>query len=103
MEANGPCLADRAFAVLEQQLPAMAGYDDRQRLRTRQDLAYIVRYVAAILLVDDMDVFESFRAWLRDLLAARGVPEGALQAGLRALAPMLDDIDTRTRVLVARE
>lgn len=100
IEANASQMADRAFAVLEQQLPAMGGYDDRQRLRTREDLTYIVRYVAASLLVDDMEVFTTFLDWLRDLLAARGVPDAALQAGLRSLAPILDKADRRTAVLV---
>lgn len=35
------------------------------------------------------------------LLAARGVPAGAVTAGLRALAPLIEEIDPEAAPLVA--
>jgi len=96
-------LAERAHDTLEQALPVMASYTQHQRDHTRQDLAYIVRFVAAALLVDDTTVFTDFRSWLVQLLAARGVPASALVAGIRALESLVTDIDQRAGVLLAEE
>lgn len=82
-----------AFERLEELFPRMADYDQRQRAHTRQDLAYIVRFLAAARLVDDDQVFTDFHRWLDSLLRARGVPSSALVAGLHALAPLVADID----------
>lgn len=78
-------LVDDAYGRLEEALPVMAGYDDRQRDHTRRDLHHILDAAAATLLVDDRRIFEEFCTWLQDLLAARGVPTSALEAGLQAL------------------
>jgi hypothetical protein len=71
----------------------MSNYDTRQLTRTREDLVFIARFVAAAQLVDDDTVLTEFLDWLAELLEARGVPRVALTAGLEALQPLLDQID----------
>jgi methanogenic corrinoid protein MtbC1 len=93
LEERARPLADRAFGELEVTYPAIADYDNRQRARTREDLVYIVQFIAAARLVDDPEVFTTFIRWLEELLRQRGVPPGALAAGLASLAPLLRDID----------
>jgi methanogenic corrinoid protein MtbC1 len=93
LEGRAPALADLAYRDLEQRFPPMRHYDSRQRARTREDLIYIVQFIAAARLVDDPEVFITFERWLGDLLAARGVPPEALAAGLASLAPLLRTID----------
>lgn len=78
-------LADGAYHLLEQRLPLMAEYDDRQRRHTHQDLLHILDAAAATLLVDDQRVWDAFLAWLQTILVARGVPPSAIRAGLDAL------------------
>jgi hypothetical protein len=93
LDARAVELADLAFDHLAQHFPAMGGYDDRQRRRTHEDLVYIVRFLAAARLVDDDEVFRTFRAWLERLLAVREVPVAAVTAGLDSLVPLLRDVD----------
>ncbi|MEX0657992.1 MAG: cobalamin-dependent protein [Egibacteraceae bacterium] len=93
LDAESTTLGGRAFDALEQRFPPMADYDARQRARTREDLVYIVRFVAAARLVDDAEVFTGFTAWLTALLVARGVPASALATGLATLAPLLREVD----------
>lgn len=73
--------------------PAMATYSTEQIRRTREDLAFIVQYVAAARLVDDPDVLTDFLDWLAALLNARQVPTAALIAGLDVLRPAIGDLD----------
>jgi methanogenic corrinoid protein MtbC1 len=89
LDARAPELASIALDDLASRLPAMASYDSSQLTRTREDLAFIVRFVAAAQLVDDQSVLIEFLDWLYVLLEARGVPKEALIAGLDALLPLL--------------
>lgn len=86
-------LSDAALDELMLAFPAMAGYSTERLLRTREDLAFIVQYVAAAKLVDDPDVLTDFLAWLGTLLTARHVPAEALVAALEVLQPALADLD----------
>lgn len=86
-------LSELAFERLEELFPTLADYDQRQRAHTRQDLAYIVQFLAAARLVDDDEVFTTFHQWLESLLRARGVPPSAIAAGLHAIAPLVAGID----------
>ncbi len=87
------CIADAdideaavaAFDVLARGLPLMAAYDEPQRDRTREDLAYILRFARAAVLVGRNQVFSDFMDWQRSLLSARSVPPSALDAGVAAL------------------
>ena len=93
-------VVDATYRALEAQLPAMAAYDDRQQRHTRQDLDYILRFVDATLLVDDLGVFTAFIIWLRDLLAARGVPPAVLHRSLEVTAASLPPELDRARDIV---
>ena len=101
LDAGADDVADDAFDELTRAFPQMSSYDDAQLARTREDLAFITRYVAAALLVCDPTVLTEFLGWLRTLLANRGVPPRALEAGLDVLAPMLAGRDSRAGQLLA--
>jgi methanogenic corrinoid protein MtbC1 len=101
LDSRAQDLAATAFESLTERFPAMAQYDQRQLARTREDLAFIVRFVAAAQLVDDPTVLTDFLDWLRDLLVARHVPAAALTAGLEVLAPELQQFSPATAALAA--
>jgi diguanylate cyclase (GGDEF)-like protein len=82
--------------------PRIAGYDERQLARTRRDLVSIVRFLAATVLTDDHAIFSDFIDWRRNLLAPHGVPPQALNAGLEALLPEIEAIDTGAALLLDR-
>ncbi len=85
LDARAGELAPRALSELTRRFPAMASYSSHQRQRTEEDLAYMVRFAAAALYVNDNAVFTEFLAWLIELLRARGVPKEAVVAGLESL------------------
>ena len=89
LESRAVELADDAFDDLARRFTAISTYDTTQLTRTREDLAFIVRFIAAAQLVDDPVVFTDFLDWQAQLLAARGVPSAALVAGLQSLQPLL--------------
>ncbi|HUZ43922.1 MAG TPA: hypothetical protein VMU63_05920 [Acidimicrobiales bacterium] len=78
-------VAEAAFDILAARLPLMAAYDDAQKARTAEDLAYILRFARAAVQVREPKVFTDFMDWQRRLLSARSVPLGALDAGVTAL------------------
>jgi hypothetical protein len=78
----------------------MADYDDRQVSRTRKDLVSIVRTLAATVLAADDAIFVDFLDWLQNFLVKRGVPPQALIAGLEALRPVIEAVDTPAALLV---
>ena len=88
-------IAERAFTALLTTFPRLASYTTEQRLRTNEDLVFIVQFARAALMVDDATVFHQFIDWLDALLSARGVPPAALDQGLAALSPLRADIDPR--------
>ena len=92
-----------ASAALESMMASrswMSGYDAEQLARTREDLAFIVRFIAAARLVEDPGVLMEFLDWLNSVLGARSVPTAALVAGLEALAPLVDDADPQAVLLI---
>lgn len=95
-------LVDASYRRLERGMPAMAGYDDRQRGHVRRDLDYILQYVDVTLLVDDQRIFAEFMDWLGDLLDARGVPASAQASSLQAVADTLPSELTRARMVIER-
>jgi len=78
----------------------MAAYDQNSLARTREDLVYIVQFVAAALAAADDTVFLEFLTWLDHLLAHRGVPTRAIIAGLEALGPGLGAVDAGAQRLL---
>lgn len=93
LDAAAPHVGRSAFDDLTRRFPAMGSYDDAQIARTREDLVFIVQFIAASRLVDDIEVLTTFLTWLADLLAARGVPRRALEAGLESLHSVLLEVD----------
>ncbi len=101
LDARAGELAESAFVALSERFPALAAYDARQLTRTREDLEFIVRFVAAAQLVDDASVFTEFLAWLRTYLIARDVPATSIIVGLQALALQLDEMSMLTAGILA--
>ncbi len=81
-----------AFDGLAARFPAMADYNAQQLARTREDLVFIVQFLAAAMLVSDDSIFTEFLDWLQDLLVSRGVPPTALISGLEALRPVIEGV-----------
>jgi diguanylate cyclase (GGDEF)-like protein len=100
LSAQADALGDAAFDGLTVRLPRLADYDERQIARTREDLVFIVRFLAATLLAADHAIFADFLDWLENLLVQRGVPPQALIAGLEALRPVIEAVDTGAALLL---
>ena len=101
LDAQADEIGGRAFAQFEARLPTLAVHDRRRRARTREDLVHTVRFLAAARLVDDPEVFASFRHWLRGLYVARGISEHVLDAGARQLRPLVAEVDPSAAELLA--
>ena len=80
-----PEIVSAAMTELRRIWPAMAALSPRQLTSTAEDLAHIVDYAATAALTADPRVFTDFLEWLVGVLAARGVPVGAVRLGLTAL------------------
>jgi diguanylate cyclase (GGDEF)-like protein len=93
-------LGGAAFDGFAARFPPMADYDERQVARTREDLVYIVRFLAATLLATDHAIFSDSLGWLQRLLAQRGVPPHALSVGLEALRPVIEAVDNGAALLL---
>jgi methanogenic corrinoid protein MtbC1 len=84
-------LADRedlvaaGMALVGERFPALRSYRPDQIDRTREDLGYIIDFVASAQLVADPRVMSDFVPWLLQVLSSRGVPPAALHLGLDAL------------------
>jgi diguanylate cyclase (GGDEF)-like protein len=100
LNAQADALGGAAFDGLTARFPRMADYDERQIARTREDLVFIVRFLAAALLAADHEIFGDFLDWLQNLLVWRGVPPQALIAGLEALRPVIEAVDTGAALLL---
>ncbi len=100
LDAIAPEIAGVAFEALTAAYPPMATYNNEQLARTKEDLALITRFVAAARLVSDPTVLTDMLDWLRTLLATRGVPPGAVTAGLSVLAPVIGQVDPQASQLV---
>jgi hypothetical protein len=100
LTAQADALGGAAFDGLTARFPPMADYDERQIARTQEDLVFIVRFLAATLLAADHAIFGDFLDWLRNLLVQRGVPPQALIAGLEALRPVVEAVDTGAALLL---
>lgn len=99
LELNEDGLVEAAMGRLGAKGRDAAGYDDRQRARAREDLAYILRFARVALVCDDERVMTDFLAWRQEALLARGVPVEAQRARLGLLAELADGL-TRTQRLL---
>ncbi|MGW4856840.1 cobalamin B12-binding domain-containing protein, partial [Streptomyces sp. NPDC004288] len=96
-------LIRRVLTALEDTVPAMASYTERQRERTAEDIAHIVDFLAASLYADDAELFTRFVTWTAGILRARGVPDHALVAALDLLAAAQYDFPrARAHLLAGR-
>jgi methanogenic corrinoid protein MtbC1 len=100
LAAAADALGSAALDGLSALFPAMAGYDDRQLARTREDLVSSSRFLAAAMLAGDLEVFAEFLSWLKELLHHRGVPPQALITGLEALRPVVEAVDAGAALLL---
>lgn len=91
LDANAEELAAEAFIVLARRPATLSDYSADHIDHIREDLASIVRFVAAALLVNDPTVFVDFLDWLVPQLASRGVPPSAVIAGIESLVPLVQD------------
>lgn len=82
-------IVDAVMAELPRSLPMTAGFTDRQTARTRADYVYILRFLAAAVLVDDLAVYTEFLTWLQGILVGVGLPAALLPLSLDALTPLL--------------
>ncbi|MEV0621537.1 cobalamin B12-binding domain-containing protein [Nonomuraea sp. NPDC050404] len=82
-------LAGSVMWRLGERIPSMAAYSERQLKHTRQDILYIVEFLAMALYVRDRTLFSRFLCWMAGLLTARGVPEQTLTPALELLADVL--------------
>ena len=98
--AQADALGGAAFDGLAARFAPMADYDERRLARTREDLVFIVQFLAAALLAADQGIFSDFLNWLQNLLAYRGVPLQALIAGLEALRPEVEAVDAGAALLL---
>jgi methanogenic corrinoid protein MtbC1 len=100
LAAQADALGGAALDGLAARFPPTADYDERRMARTREDLVFIVQFLAATLLAADPAIFADFLNWLRELLAQRGVPAQALIAGLEALRPVVEAVDAGAALLL---
>ena len=100
LAAQADALGGAAFDGLAARFPPMADYDEHRMACTREDLVFIVRFLAATLLAADQAIFGDFLGWLQNLLVQRDVPPQALVAGLEALRPVVEAVDTGAALLL---
>ncbi len=100
LTAQADALGGAALAGLAARFPPMADYDERRVARTREDLVFIVQFLAAALLAADQTIFGDFLGWLETLLVQRGVPPQALITGLEALRPVVEAADAGAALLL---
>lgn len=89
LEIPRPALVDECLAVLLERQPALLTMTGPQLDRTREDLSFIMQFCSAARVCRDPKVLDEFTLWLRDLLAARGVPVSATRAGYEAISEVL--------------
>ena len=100
LTAQADVLGGAAFDGFAARFPPMTDYDESQVAHTREDLVFIVRFLAAALLAADHAIFSDFLDWRQNLLVSRGVPPQALNARLEALRPAVEVVDTGAACLL---
>jgi diguanylate cyclase (GGDEF)-like protein len=100
LTAQAEALGSAALNVLAVGWPQADADDERLIARTQKALVFIVRYLAATLMVADQAIFSEYLSWLQKWLAPRGVPPQALIAELEALQPLVEAVDSRAALLL---
>jgi methanogenic corrinoid protein MtbC1 len=96
-----PDLLGTVLSRLVAQHPAVRDYDQRQLDATAEDMGHIVDFLAAALYVSETAIFTDFVDWTREVLRARGVPPGALRAGVALVRDQVRDFPRALAVLDA--
>ncbi len=94
-------LVKAVLTGLEDRVPAMRRYTERQRQHTAEDIAHIVEYLSVSLYVGDEDLFTAFLTWTAEILSARQVPAGSLLPALELLRGELRDFPRSQAMLDA--
>ena len=100
LNAQADVLGRAALDGFAARFPRLENYDERQMARTRAELVFIVRFLAATMIAGDHAIFSDFLEWQQNLLAPGGIPRQALNAGLEALRPGVEAVDTRAALLL---
>jgi len=82
-------LVDHAMVLLFEAWPWMRDLDERQSIRTREDLSYIFQFLAVSLLVDDDRIFVDFLVWLSGVLTSRKLPPSTVGETMPVLTKSL--------------
>jgi hypothetical protein len=100
LDAQADRLGDTALQRLVADFPPLAHFDDHQLARTREDLVFIVHFLAAAIVAGDPEIFVEFLDWLQVLLDNRGAPPRSLIGGLDALEPAIEAVDAAAAQLI---
>jgi NAD(P)-dependent dehydrogenase (short-subunit alcohol dehydrogenase family) len=99
LEGHASDLGDEVARRMAEQHPTLfATYRRRARNKTKspeewcaEDSAHHVRALAAAVSIDDPSEFETYRAWLVEMLGARGIPEKDVHLNLSCIAVLLEE------------
>lgn len=92
-------LVKETLGTLEERVPGLSDYTERQQQYHTEDIAYIVDHLATALYVDDDAVFSTFLTWTADILTAREVPPHCLHTALEILTGQLKDFPRALHML----
>jgi|SRR5690606_9000538 len=86
-------LARSITTELYQEMPELLEkYGERGRVRCHEDMLYNLEHLAPAVALDEPVLFARYVEWLRDMLAARGIPAGEVR---RSLEITRDRVRTR--------
>lgn len=85
LQGSAAAAMEAAYDQLFDRIPQMRRMSSAGLHNTRKDLAYILDFLAAALLVDDPRLMRHFTEWLCGVLEVRGVPRSAVTASYDAL------------------
>lgn len=84
----------RAYDDLAERWPPFATLRRQAKLRTREDFAFLVQFLAAAMVADDPRILTEYLAWLTELLEHRGVPASVVPLTLASVEVALpSDLD----------
>lgn len=89
MEAQRGELVSAAVDRLAERWPEIRGYDAAQLARTREDLAFLLRFLEAAVLTGDDRLMVDYVGWLEEVLTSRGLPAAVVGESLRAVQAVL--------------
>jgi NAD(P)-dependent dehydrogenase (short-subunit alcohol dehydrogenase family) len=99
LEGHASDIGDEVARRMAEQHPTMfATYRRRARNKSKspeewcaEDSAHHLRALAAAVSIDDPSEFETYRAWLVEMLGARDIPEEDVELNFSCLAVLLGE------------